>query len=72
MNLIERDTPLLELCKAQAEVAAGSGRIVLVSGEAGIGKTALVEHFVRNAPISWRVLWGVCKQPHAFRHGLCP
>jgi len=31
-----------------------------VSGEAGIGKTSLIEHFVSSHQDSIRVLWGVC------------
>ena len=60
MHLIERDAPLNELRRAQAEVAADSGRIVLIRGEAGIGKTALVEHFVRSQVSPWRVILTAC------------
>lgn len=60
MRLLERDTPLLELRKATLDAATGNGRIVLVSGEAGIGKTSLVEYFGQHANPNWRRLWGVC------------
>lgn len=40
--------------------AQGAGRTVLVSGEAGIGKTFLLEHFVREN-IEKRVLSGACE-----------
>jgi DNA-binding CsgD family transcriptional regulator len=60
MNLLERDTPLLELRKAYTEAAAGNGRVVLISGEAGIGKTSLVEQFVQTDVKNWRQLWGAC------------
>jgi predicted ATPase len=60
MNLVERDAALLELQNAHQEAAAGNGRLVLISGEAGIGKSALVECFVREQPPNWRVLWGAC------------
>jgi len=36
------------------------GRIVLVSGEAGVGKTALVRRFCDGCGRSARVLWGGC------------
>ncbi len=43
MPLIERDTQLHSLAQYAREAAEGSGRLVLVSGEAGIGKSSLVE-----------------------------
>ena len=60
MELIEREFALQQLTAALEEAAAGEGRLALVSGEAGIGKTTLVEHFTRAGPTSARVLWGVC------------
>src|SRR5262249_48012778 len=41
------------------DVQEGSGRLVLVSGESGMGKTVLVEAFKRQLPGS-RWLWGAC------------
>ena len=44
--LLERSAELAALTEALAAVTAtGEGRLVLVSGEAGIGKTALVQEF---------------------------
>src|SRR5438874_1672565 len=40
--------------------AAGSGRIALVCGEAGIGKTSLVESFLAAHRAEIRVLLGRC------------
>ena len=45
-NLLERQPYLDALDKSLREVAESGGRIALVSGEAGIGKTALVEHVI--------------------------
>ena len=45
MELLEREQFLGELEAILSDVAAGNGRFVLVSGEAGIGKTSLVERF---------------------------
>ncbi|HEY1391270.1 MAG TPA: AAA family ATPase [Ktedonobacterales bacterium] len=64
-NLLERERELTALDTLLGETAAGQGRIALVTGEAGIGKTALVEHFLAQAreqrrPPS-RVLWAACE-----------
>jgi DNA-binding CsgD family transcriptional regulator/tetratricopeptide (TPR) repeat protein len=60
MQLLERDSFIHELDGLLKEAVAGQGRVALVSGEAGIGKTALVEHFTRALQDSVRVLWGTC------------
>jgi DNA-binding CsgD family transcriptional regulator len=63
-DLLERDHELLALDTLLGEVMAGEGRIALVSGEAGIGKTALVERFATRARArqpSARLLWGACE-----------
>jgi DNA-binding CsgD family transcriptional regulator/tetratricopeptide (TPR) repeat protein len=60
LKLLEREIPLQELKLALAAATAGEGRLALVTGEAGIGKTSLVEQFVRERPDSGRLLWGAC------------
>ncbi|MEW6269859.1 MAG: AAA family ATPase, partial [Thermodesulfobacteriota bacterium] len=45
-QLVGRDGELARLHASFADVAAGRRRVVLLSGEAGIGKTALVEEFL--------------------------
>ena len=40
--ILERDHELAVLAGAARAAAAGSGSVVLISGEAGIGKSALV------------------------------
>src|SRR3989304_4977607 len=60
MELLEREADLQELARAWRDAAAGEGRVALVSGEAGIGKTSLVERFTRERRNSARVLWGAC------------
>src|SRR5262249_32068480 len=60
MELLERGEFFDELEVILEAVAAGSGRIVLVSGEAGIGKTTLVEGFAERHKTKARILWGAC------------
>lgn len=60
-RLLEREAPLAELASAFDDAAAGAGRIVLVGGEAGVGKSTLVEAFVAAPARSARVLWGTCE-----------
>jgi ATP/maltotriose-dependent transcriptional regulator MalT len=60
MELLERDDALYKLKAALKDAIAGQGRTMLVSGEAGIGKTALIERFTTLHGTSNRVLWGSC------------
>jgi DNA-binding CsgD family transcriptional regulator len=64
VTLLERDHELATLHALLDEIVlgpSGQGRIALVSGEAGIGKTALVERFVANVPPGVRTYWGACE-----------
>lgn len=60
MDLLERDELLRELDERLAEAATGSGRMVLVAGEAGIGKTSLVRAFAAKCAGKALVLQGAC------------
>ena len=60
MELLERDSFVHRLDNLLNRALAGQGQVALVSGEAGIGKTSLVEHFTREHESSVRVLWGAC------------
>lgn len=60
IELLERESFLQKLDGMLNEALAGHGCVALVSGEAGIGKTSLVEHFARAHQDSVRVLWGTC------------
>lgn len=60
-RLLERDPFLRELALNLDATVAGAGRTVFISGEAGVGKTSLVEHFVGGRRPSVRALWGACE-----------
>ena len=59
-TLLERDGTLEALSRAVTDAAAGRGSVVLVTGEAGIGKTSVVHGFVRAAEGHARILLSAC------------
>jgi DNA-binding CsgD family transcriptional regulator len=59
MDLLERSSALGELGGLLA-AAAADGRVVLVAGEAGIGKSALVRRFTQRQAGQARFLLGAC------------
>jgi DNA-binding CsgD family transcriptional regulator/tetratricopeptide (TPR) repeat protein len=59
MELLERASFLDTLGEYAAAARQGDGRLVLVSGESGIGKTVLLEEFQR-CTTGTRWLWGAC------------
>jgi len=59
--LLERDEQLARLRVALEGARSGTGRLVLVTGEAGVGKTALVDSISR-ADDDVRVWTGSCEQ----------
>ena len=62
MKLLERAPQLqaLDAALSQVKARAGQGCVALVYGEAGVGKTALVEHFIGENNKAWRILQGAC------------
>jgi len=61
VTLVERDAQLGRLAAALEEARHGRGSTVLVSGEAGIGKTSLLQEFAEGAWPTARVLVGACE-----------
>ncbi|WP_419696758.1 ATP-binding protein [Mesorhizobium muleiense] len=59
--LLERESPLEVLLSSERRAAAGHGSTVLLEGEAGIGKTCLLQEFAERADKRCRVLWGGCE-----------
>lgn len=60
MHLLERQQQIETMSQGFAEARAGSGKLILVAGEAGLGKSSLVEQFVSDTRRHARVLWGAC------------
>ena len=62
LDLLERSVQLTVLADALAAVTvAEQGRLVLVRGEAGVGKTTVVRRFCEQLRPSARILWGACE-----------
>ena len=59
--LLEREAPLDALLASARRAAAGRGCMVLLEGEAGIGKTSLLREFTARVDSGCRVLWGWCE-----------
>jgi ATP/maltotriose-dependent transcriptional regulator MalT len=60
-ELLERTEQLCAPDDSLAGVSEGArGRLVLLPGEAGIGKTALLRRFRENLGPGVRVLWAAC------------
>jgi DNA-binding CsgD family transcriptional regulator/tetratricopeptide (TPR) repeat protein len=60
MQLLERQEQLDTLTRNFAEARSGSGKLILIAGEAGLGKSSLVEQFVSETKRQARILWGAC------------
>jgi DNA-binding CsgD family transcriptional regulator/tetratricopeptide (TPR) repeat protein len=59
VQLLEREACLVSLAGYADEARHGEGRLVLVAGEAGVGKSALVEQLHHDLPDA-RWSWGAC------------
>ncbi|MCW2845678.1 MAG: transcriptional regulator, LuxR family [Nocardioides sp.] len=55
--VLERDTQLRVAAGYLDEAGAGHGRLVYLGGEAGVGKTTLLEHFISGAEARVAVGW---------------
>ena len=60
MALLERHSQLAALAAAERDAACGQGSLVLVTGEAGAGKTVLLRRFAEES--SARFAWGMCDE----------
>ncbi|MFB7756702.1 AAA family ATPase, partial [Streptomyces sp. NPDC056121] len=60
MDLLERDSVLQDLAGHLQAAVSGPGRVALVRGEAGVGKTTMVHRLTQLADPHIRVLVGAC------------
>ena len=67
MNLLERDVELETLVAAFDRARQGQGATVLVSGEAGLGKSALLREFMARIGSKARLFIGACDDLHTPR-----
>ena len=71
MQLLERELSLALLAGYADEARHCEGRLVLVTGEAGVGRSALVEQLQRDVPDSrWSWVPAMACSPRA-RSGRC-
>lgn len=60
-GILERSEPLAVMSTALADLrATAHGQFVLIVGEAGVGKTALLHRFIEDLDEPTRVLWAEC------------
>jgi predicted ATPase len=60
-DLLERDGVLAQLRAYLNDLENGNGRVIAISGEAGIGKTSLLRAFLNEIPSTLLVLQGDCE-----------
>jgi ATP/maltotriose-dependent transcriptional regulator MalT len=60
MELLERQNELDELARQLREAETGRGKVAFIAGEAGAGKSALIEAFVSVSRRGVRTVWGAC------------
>jgi DNA-binding CsgD family transcriptional regulator/tetratricopeptide (TPR) repeat protein len=58
VSLLERQPQLDELTRHLREASGGTGSVIFVCGEAGAGKSALVEQFAQASEKTARAIWG--------------
>ncbi len=59
-DFVGREAAVQQLVDGLAATAGGRGRVVLVAGEPGIGKTGLLRRFAKLAGVP--VVWGACPE----------
>jgi DNA-binding CsgD family transcriptional regulator len=60
MTLLEREEYLSALSSQFRKAVSGEGQVAVICGDAGIGKTSLVESFTKQYENKAKVYWGAC------------
>jgi DNA-binding winged helix-turn-helix (wHTH) protein/predicted ATPase len=71
-TFVGRDAPLAQLDQHYARALRGERQVVLVSGEAGIGKTTLVQSFLGRLSGAPSIGQGQCVEQHGAGEGYLP
>jgi DNA-binding winged helix-turn-helix (wHTH) protein/tetratricopeptide (TPR) repeat protein len=71
-SVVGRDAELALLAQYLAGALGGTREVVFVTGEPGIGKTALVEAFTATLPPGTRVAHGQCVEQHGAGEAYMP
>src|ERR1700734_1030492 len=71
MQRLKRQSERETLSRHLQEARAGSGKLILIAGQAGMGKSSLAEQFALEHRREARVLWGAC-DPLTTPRGLAP
>ena len=61
MTLVERQVYLDQLQALLADARRGRGRVVVLTGDAGVGKSALARAFAGTGALDVRILWSACE-----------
>lgn len=57
---LEREQALLCLQRLHQRASAGQGGILLLTGEAGLGKSSVLRHWARELDAGSQLWWGGC------------
>ena len=60
MTLLEREEYISGLTGQFRNAASGKGQVAVICGDAGIGKTSLVESFTQQQEDKAKIYWGAC------------
>ncbi len=70
--LVDRETVLDELQTCLERARHGERQVVFITGEAGIGKTAVIEAFMRAQPAAIALVLGQCIEKHGLGEAYGP